>query len=154
MSRPYNVININGHIVPATFHDGLKKILARLDAHEVTRAARMKYRVTLREKGVPTTCLCAIGALLTEPQLDAIALANENTGTVWSLTQCFGKRNIEAMTGMKIGDARAVQASFDSRFVSSAEFRDSLLDSLDLNANYPNPATNHTGAWHWPVSGE
>lgn len=63
MPRPYNVININGHIVPATKHDAIKKILHDVGTGRIRPAAHAVYR----RKSNDSVCMCAIGTFLPIP---------------------------------------------------------------------------------------
>jgi hypothetical protein len=148
MPRPYNVININGHIVPATKHDAIKKILQGIGAGHVSRRSKGRYRTGKSGKA----CLCAIGALLTPAQLDEIAARGDNKARISIIGRDVGLPNIEAMTGMYASVAQRIQNDFD-KCVSMDEFRKWLKWYLE-GENEPNPATAHTGAWHFPVSGE
>jgi hypothetical protein len=56
------------------------------------------------------------------------------------------------MTSMTVHDADRVQCIFDG-MTSMAEFIN-IAKRLLNQKNYPNPATAHTGAWHFPVSGD
>jgi hypothetical protein len=150
MTRPYNVIRINGHIVPATYHDAIKKILVDIEQGRITRHARRQYRKQRGEQ----TCLCAIGTFFTDDQLDHLNVRGDNRANIRSLAHVdgIGNKNINAMTGMEVYDAQHVQDSFD-RSEDMAEFRLGMKYRLSRE-NYPNPAIAHTGAWHFPVSGE
>jgi hypothetical protein len=59
------------------------------------------------------------------------------------------------MTGLEIGVATVIQSDFDfySRYRKLDSFSNRVRDLLTTK-NAPNPAIAHTGAWHWPVSGE
>ena len=154
MPRPYNVININGHIVPATFPDGLKKILQDVQTGRTGASAHAKYR---RKLG-GTACMCAIGTFFTDAQLDQIVARRWNGADANALANAIGAKNMEAMIGMEVGVAGVVQSDFDffSNFSSGNlnGFTDRLRGMLDTTTNRPNPATKHTGAWHFPVSGQ
>jgi hypothetical protein len=151
MTRPYNVIDINGHIVPATRNDAIKKILLAIEEQRV--AAWAKHRYT-RMKGAKT-CLCAIGALLSDTQLDQIRKLRLNDASIPKLSGYVGVENIEAITAMTLEDASHVQTSFDGCAVwdkNLSGFIAGLQRRMDTLPNYPNPATTGTGKWHFPVS--
>jgi hypothetical protein len=152
MTRPYNVININGYIVPATFHDALKKILVAIKEGRVKAKAARRYVKQVNLAG--DTCMCAIGALLTREQLAEILDEGMNGKGLSRLATWFGARNIEAMTAMTSWDSGWLQANFDSYAEDDAmpAFEVRLLRYMDEKPNYPNPAIEHTGAWHFPVS--
>jgi len=155
MPRPYNVININGHIVPATLHDGLKKMRHQIQLGRVMNKSRRRY-VTHRANGLGR-CYCPLGAMLSPAQIDHI-LTQEggrdfgNKGNWHCLaTRKIGVPNAEAVMGMRLDDADTIQMDFDSGGLEALRTR---LDAMLRNRNYPNPATAHTGAWHFPVSGQ
>jgi hypothetical protein len=154
MPRSYNVINVNGHIVPATNHDAFKKVLHDVQTGRIAARSHGRYRSNPRLSAV---CMCAIGTFFTNEQLDQIAEARRNNRDVDSLVRLFGRGNVEAMTGLTADMARLVQSDFDffSRNSGSLhEFSDRIRHVLDTTKRKLNPAIKHTGAWHWPVSGE
>jgi hypothetical protein len=156
MPRAYNVININGHIVPATKHDAIKKILQDLDTGRISAAAHATYRCKRRDG---TSCMCAIGTFFTDEQLDHVASRRKLGGDTADLARVIGRENFHAMTGLEPGLARVIQSDFDhlSGLGCGARSLDEFADrmrKLLTTKNYPNPATEHSGAWHFPVSGE
>jgi hypothetical protein len=153
MPRAYNVININGHIVPATRHDAYKKLLVAVADKRVTAQAAQRY-VSMKADG--SSCLCAIGALLSPEQLEEVRSTGLNRGSVGSLRRRFGVQNLQAMTSLNSRDADRLQDRFDIYAADDAigEFENRLREQIANTVNYPNPATEHTGAWHFPVSGQ
>jgi hypothetical protein len=155
MPRAYNVIRINGHLVPATKHDAIRKILHDVGAGRIAASAHAVYR----RKSGDKSCMCAIGTFFTDEQLDQIAVKRRLGEDVHGLERIVGQQNFEAMTGLNAGFARLIQNDFD--FLSCnygsggihGEFSTRMRDMLRTK-NSPNPATAYTGAWHWPVSGE
>lgn len=153
MPRPYNVININGHIVPATKHDAIKKILHDVGTGRIRPAAHAVYR----RKSNDSVCMCAIGTFFTDSQLDYIAAKRKLGDDTHGIARMIGKENFEAMTGLDAGHARVIQSDFDFFSGYGAARLNDFLDrtrKMLATQNRPNPATAHTGAWHWPVSGE
>jgi hypothetical protein len=152
MNRPYNVIRINGHIVPATYHDAIKKILHGVQTGRILASAHGKYRV---KRGMNPSCMCAIGTFFTDAQLDEITIARRNGMNTRQLSEAIGQHNFEAMTGLDAGFAGLIQSDFDNFAYAGRliTFSDRLRKMLATTKNRPNPATAHTGAWHFPVSG-
>ena len=57
---------------------------------------------------------CAVGCLFTAEQLADIKKHGMNSGVgIQELAEQFGKRNLEAVTGLKIGDLENLQSSHD-----------------------------------------
>jgi hypothetical protein len=157
MTRPYNVIDINGFVVPATFHDALKKILHDVSTGRIHSDAHRSYRVRRpTTHGLATPCMCAIGTFFTDEQLDRIKEARTNGVRTWTLADKFGHENFEAMTGMPVRYAAVIQSDFDY-FTSLGygaihRFGDRVRLMLNQEPNKSNPATERTGKWHFPVS--
>lgn len=56
---------------------------------------------------------CAVGCLFSEAQLKVIDQEDENESNVEALASTFGKKNIEAVTGMTIEELEALQKIHD-----------------------------------------
>jgi hypothetical protein len=154
MTRPYNLIRVNGFVVPATRHDAIKKILHDLSTGRIGTRAHGRYR-SARVTPTISTCVCAIGTFFTDEQLDQIVNARYNRLDVHGLAHAIGPENFEAMTGLEIGVARVIQSDFDflsNRAYSLFSFGDRMRDILKNERNAPNPAAVTSGEWHWPVS--
>ena len=154
MPRPYNVININGHIVPATFHDGLKKIRHQIQLGRVMNKSKRRY-VTRRANGLGP-CYCPLGAMLSPAQIADLSVRDSlnsfgNKGSWHCIaTRKIGVTNAEAVMGMHLHHSDTIQMDFDAGGLG--QLQGHLEEMLRWN-NYPNPATEHTGVWHFPVSG-
>lgn len=150
MPRPYNVININGHIVPATFHGGLKKMSEQIRLGRVMNQSKGRYVTKLANGDV---CHCGIGAMLTDAQLAEVTqpTVNNNAYDWKGVSAHIGRLNAEAVVGMSIWDAIVLQRAFDAGSIAGLQ---SNIDCFLEKGNRPNPATKHSGAWHFPVSGK
>jgi hypothetical protein len=157
MTRPYNVINVNGHIVPATFHDALKKILHDVSTGRIHADAHRSYTVSRPTSRGMGACMCAIGTFFTNEQLDQIKLERHNQKNARDIASKFGRANFEAMTAMTPGIAGVIQSDFDYLTYHGSNsgihhFANRVRSMLDKVSNAPNPAAQHTGKWHFPVS--
>jgi hypothetical protein len=73
---------------------------------------------------------CAVGSLFSEAQLKVIDQEDENESNISILADVFGKKNIEAVTGMTISELRTLQATHDEAFGNYGYTRSEVLEAV------------------------
>jgi len=150
MTVKYNLININGFDVPATFHDAIFKIKDGFQKGMISFYTGGFFVAYEPDKN--HNVFSAIGYLLTRKQRQIIdALQEAGTPvlvTDKSICTLFGEQNLIGMTGMRIEDAGDMQLNFEecAEVVHTDGEQDARLHfNKYLNAqlqkpNYENPA--------------
>lgn len=70
---------------------------------------------------------CAVGSLLSKTQLKLIDKEDENESGVQVIADVFGKKNVEAVTGMTLSELRTLQNVHDEAFGSTSLHRDEAI---------------------------
>jgi hypothetical protein len=145
MSRNYNEINVNGHMVPATFHDGVKKMLAQIELGRVPPTTNISYSKKLRGG---SASYCAIGSMLSEDQLAYLTMKREKTTTWNLLADTIGRQNAQVVLGMHVQDARNIQIVYDTFGLTYVDCQGekgliAYLTGLLERSNYDNPGLLH-----------
>lgn len=88
-----------------------------LDQAPKTLRAALKRALAYAKKNNLSTCMyrnavgnpCIVGQFFTGEQIDEIVAAGHNGMSVFSVASKFGRKNIQAMTGMSVDQAEALQ---------------------------------------------
>jgi hypothetical protein len=150
MTVKYNLININGFDVPATFHDAIFKIKDGFQKGMISFYTDT-FCVThdaIKDKNV----FSAVGYLLTRKQRMIIDELQLSDGAVLftdeQVIKLVGEANLSAMLGMTLKDASDLKVQFEEISegigINSIEIVrqnfNKYLNNLLARPNYENPA--------------
>jgi hypothetical protein len=150
MTVKYNLVNINGFDVPASFHDAIRKIKDGFQKGKISFYLGGYF--TAHEPDRNANAFSAIGYLLTRKQRQIINKLQEQQQPVIftdnAIRQMFGDNNLEGMMSMTVDDAADLQLNFeaiadtaivDGNEAARIQFNEHL-NKLLRRSNYENPA--------------